>query len=316
MGYMHIENLYKNQDILLFKECYALEKVHGTSAQVDYTVAMGDVDSWAGPNPTGMPEKFEFFGGCVKAERFKQIVLEQSPGLLAKIKALDPSPEKITIYGEAYGGSTASGMSSTYGKDVRFIVFDIQIGDKFLDVPNAAVVTAALGLEFVPWCRIPTTDEAIEAEKMRTSIVSTRRGFNADGSKLREGIVLRPLIEVVKNNGTRVMSKHKHKDFEERMNPPKIEDPNKLQKLTDAKKIADEWVTHMRLEHVLGKIPEETQTMQNMKKIIEAMVEDVYREGKGELVESRETTTAIGARTAKLFKEFEEERISDAPVGR
>ena len=32
MGYLHIENLYKAQDILLFRECYALEKVHGTAA--------------------------------------------------------------------------------------------------------------------------------------------------------------------------------------------------------------------------------------------------------------------------------------------
>ena len=30
MGYMHIDNLYKDQRILQFKECYALEKIHGT----------------------------------------------------------------------------------------------------------------------------------------------------------------------------------------------------------------------------------------------------------------------------------------------
>jgi hypothetical protein len=29
MGYLHIDNLYKNVDILLFKECYAMEKIHG-----------------------------------------------------------------------------------------------------------------------------------------------------------------------------------------------------------------------------------------------------------------------------------------------
>lgn len=27
MGYLHIDNLYKNQTIRLFRECYALEKV-------------------------------------------------------------------------------------------------------------------------------------------------------------------------------------------------------------------------------------------------------------------------------------------------
>src|SRR3990167_11482310 len=34
MSYMHIENLYKAQDILAFKRCFALEKIHGTSAHV------------------------------------------------------------------------------------------------------------------------------------------------------------------------------------------------------------------------------------------------------------------------------------------
>jgi hypothetical protein len=32
------------------------------------------------------------------------------------------------------------------------------------------------------------------------------------------------------------------------------------------------------------------------------MIEDVYREGKGEVVESKELASAIGARTVALFK--------------
>ena len=37
MGYMRIDNLYKNQAVLSFKEVYALEKVHGTSAHIHYS---------------------------------------------------------------------------------------------------------------------------------------------------------------------------------------------------------------------------------------------------------------------------------------
>jgi intein/homing endonuclease len=29
MSYLHINNLYKDREILLFKECYAMEKIHG-----------------------------------------------------------------------------------------------------------------------------------------------------------------------------------------------------------------------------------------------------------------------------------------------
>ena len=36
MGYLHINNLYRDQDILLFKRCYAMEKVHGTSTHISY----------------------------------------------------------------------------------------------------------------------------------------------------------------------------------------------------------------------------------------------------------------------------------------
>ncbi len=36
MGYMHIDNLYKNQEILMLKECYAMEKIHGSSAHISW----------------------------------------------------------------------------------------------------------------------------------------------------------------------------------------------------------------------------------------------------------------------------------------
>ena len=43
MGYRHIENLYRPraQTILLFRECYALEKIHGTSAHVAWRDGRG-----------------------------------------------------------------------------------------------------------------------------------------------------------------------------------------------------------------------------------------------------------------------------------
>ena len=52
MGYLHIRNLYQDQDILLFKECYALEKIHGTSAHI----------AWDG--------ELKFFAGGCNHDRF------------------------------------------------------------------------------------------------------------------------------------------------------------------------------------------------------------------------------------------------------
>ncbi len=36
MGYLHIDNLYKVRDILLFKRCYAMNKLHGTSSHISW----------------------------------------------------------------------------------------------------------------------------------------------------------------------------------------------------------------------------------------------------------------------------------------
>ena len=43
--------------------------------------------------------------------------------------------------------------------------------------------------------------------------------------------------------------------------------------------------------------------MESVPQIIKAMIEDVYREGKGEIVESKEATKAIGNKTVQLFKQ-------------
>jgi hypothetical protein len=106
------------------------------------------------------------------------------------------------------------------------------------------------------------------------------------------------------NNGERVIVKHKGDKFRETAKPRPVVDADKLAVLTHAQEIADEWVTAERLRHVLGKIGLDGKVadMSMTPVVIAAMVEDIYREGRGEIVESKETRTAIGTSTAKLFK--------------
>lgn len=282
MGYEHIGNLYKTQDILMFKECYALEKVHGTSAHVSYL--------------KGNPLRFSPGGGS--AVVFEALFDKEK--LLAGIESL--GAEKVKVYGEFYGGGgvVGQGMKDTYGLKQLFIVFDVKIDGMFLSVPDMDSVATGLGLEVVPYEKIPATLEAMDAARDKPSEVAKRRGCGDD--KQREGVVLRPLMELRKNNNERIIAKHRMEKFSERATPQKIMDPAKLQVLADAKAIAEEWVTPMRLIHVLDKLPEAT-SMKATPVVIKAMVEDVYREAAGEVVESPEATTAIGKRTALLFRQ-------------
>lgn len=284
MGYLSIYNLYRVQDLLLFRRCYQSEKVHGTSAHIRYRKD-------ATPNLT-------FFSGGETHSKF--VALFDSAALLERFEKLGVTD--ITVYGEAYGGKQ-QGMSHTYGPNLCFIVFEVRVDDVWLAVPNVSQIADSLGLEMVPWSEISTDLDELNKYRDMPSEVAVRRGMGND--KKREGVVLRPLIELTKNNGERIIVKHKNEAFSERATPQKIVDVDKLAVLAEAGQIADEWVVEERLTHCIDHLKARGIPCDDMKHIgdvLKEMVEDVYREAKGEIVESKEARQAISKRTADMYK--------------
>lgn len=277
MGYLHIDNLYRNQTILMFKQCWALEKIHGTSAHV----------GWDG-------KKLKFFSGGASYPAF--VALFNQNELAESFQKI--GHDNIHVFGEAYGGKMQA-MSKTYGPDLRFIAFDVKVGECWLDVPDAMSVCESLGIEFVDAVLIPATIESIDAEKMKLSSLGIRRGM---GEHMREGVVLRPIVEMFTKGGDRVIAKHKRDEFRETATPRAI-DPEKQKMLDDADAIALEWVTDMRLFHVLDKMGNPI-TMEKTKDVVIAMTEDIEREAQGEIITGKETRKAIGKRTAQMFKKL------------
>ncbi len=277
MSYMHIENLYKNQDILMFKECYAMEKIHGTSAHISYN--KGEV---------------KFFAGGGNYDNF--VALFDIGGLKRRFGEVIVGDETVIIYGESYGGKQ-QGMSAIYGKDAKFVAFEVKIGDAWLNVPKAEQIVLGIGLEFVHYNRIPTNISAIDAERDALSVQARRNGM---GDHPREGIVLRPVEEVTLNNGERVIAKHKTDAYSE-VKTPRDVSPEKLRIIEEARAIADEWVIPMRLEHILSGNGLEL-SMENIGKIIPIMIEDIIREAEGEIVDSPDARREIGRQTALLVK--------------
>lgn len=282
MSYLSISNLYKDQDILLFKECYVLEKIHGTSAHI----------SWSG-------EAIHFFSGGASHKLFVALFDAEK---LAALFTEKVGNQKCTVYGEAYGGKIM-GMSKVYGKDLRFTAFDVKMEDVWLAVPQAESFVLSLGLEFVHYVKVPTDLESLNRERDADSVQAIRNGIGP--GQIREGVILRPPIEVRKNNNERVIAKHKRDEFRETQEKRHVEvDPERLKVLADAEAIAIEWVTAMRMQHVLDKLPhgdDNPLTPERTPEVIEAMREDVYREGRGEFVDSPEVKKAVGKRTATLF---------------
>lgn len=294
MGYMHIDNLYKVQNVLEFKFIYALEKIHGTSAHIKWKDG-----------------KLTFFSGGEKYANF--ILLFNHEALTAKFTELGRN--EVTIYGEAYGGRQ-QGQAWRYGKQLKFIAFDVMMDDCWLQVEAADRFVTGFGLEFVHYKKIPATLEAIDAERDAPSEQAKRNGVVEVCP--REGVVLRPPFEVIHSGGGlmngsgRIMAKHKRDEERETGKTRRVVDPAELEVLTKADEIADEWVTMTRLEHVLDKLPGADGDITKTGDVIRAMLEDVAREAAGEIVPSDESRRAISKKASQLFKQRIQDKLKAA----
>jgi len=293
MGYLHISNLSKDHSILdLFKRVYALEKVHGTSAHVSFESG-----------------SIKFFSGGERYETFVK-VFDQEDLARRFNEAFPESPAKVTVYGEAYGGKM-QGMSETYGKKARFVAFDVMINDHWLQVEHAKRLVEGLGLDFVAFNLVECTQESLDCERdlpSRIGILNAQRdGDITDYTfKPAEGIVIRPVIELNYPNGSRIIAKHKRDDFSERKSKKDTEsNGDKALVLASAKAVADEFVTLMRLHHVVDHLKGKLQrdlSPSDIPELIDAMMEDVLREGAGEVEDTKSNRKAIGNATATMFK--------------
>ena len=292
MGYAKIENLYRPraQNVLDFKFIYALEKIHGTSGRIHWDGVGGLTFH---PGGEKLPNLMNWFDGREYGP---------TPEMLAdkflSNDVLHGTTIPMTIYGEVYGGRCQK-MGEVYGDTLRFIAFDVKVGEKtWFAVPKAEAMCTFLGLEFVHWDLV-STEGMGHIDKVRDA-PSVQARKNGMGEQHREGIVLRPPFEVTLNSGSRVCAKHKGEAFSERVHTPKV-NPGDVVVMHEAQAVAETWVTQMRLAHVLDKIPG-PHTIQDTGLVIKAMVQDVLTEGEGELEDTKAVRKAIGGRAAKLYK--------------
>lgn len=108
------------------------------------------------------------------------------------------------LYGEGYGAKIQKG-GGNYRKDQDFVLFDVKVGDWWLQRADVEDVANKLGLDVVPIIGEGTLHDAIEWAKR--GIPSTWGDFEA------EGIVARPKTELCTRSGHRLITKIKCRDF-------------------------------------------------------------------------------------------------------
>lgn len=108
------------------------------------------------------------------------------------------------LYGEGYGAKIQKG-GGNYRADQDFVLFDVKVGDWWLQRADVEDVAQKLGIDVVPVIGEGTLHDAIAAAK--AGIASTWGAFQA------EGIVARPKTELTTRNGQRIITKIKCRDF-------------------------------------------------------------------------------------------------------
>lgn len=117
----------------------------------------------------------------------------------------DAGTVEVCLYGEGYGAGIQSG--GYYQESKQFILFDVKVGDIWLERGNVQDVADHLGCPIVPVYATVTLLEALEY---------VREGFNsivAEKLHIAEGLVMRPTTELINRRGERVITKLKYADF-------------------------------------------------------------------------------------------------------
>jgi hypothetical protein len=121
-----------------------------------------------------------------------------------KQRLRDMFQDGAVLYGEGYGAKIQKG-GGNYRKDQSFVLFDVKVGEWWLQRDDVYDVASKLGLDIVPLFGRGTLLDMVEF---------VRRGFESDwGHFPAEGLVARPSVELKTRSGHRIITKLKTKDF-------------------------------------------------------------------------------------------------------
>lgn len=120
-------------------------------------------------------------------------------------KLNDMFPSGATLYGEGYGAKIQKG-GGNYRPDQAFVLFDVKVGDVWLDRINVLNISEGLRIEVVPIVGTGNLDKLVD--------FVSNGGFTSQwGSFQAEGIVARPAHELLTRTGHRIITKLKTRDF-------------------------------------------------------------------------------------------------------
>lgn len=230
MQYPKIQTLYK-RDPVTFKildgqirlpefaniiNWWVTEKIHGMNIRIIYrpkNLEMGPMlpVNWGWEKDGYI---LEFRGRTNKANIQEEMLYHlKSTFSIETMAEVFPNPETfIVVYGEGYGAKIQKG-GGNYRPNASLRIFDIRIGNWWLEPDTIADIASKLGIKTVPALGIMTLDRAVKLVKSKLmSRVAKYENFKHNHPI--EGIVARshPLV-LMRDGYHRVIWKLKIRDF-------------------------------------------------------------------------------------------------------
>ena len=188
-----LEGVFANETVAYLSRCAweFTEKIDGTNIRVYWD---GHRVSFAGRTdkaniPAHLFQRLmELFGGEENEQVFEQLF----------------GGKEVILFGEGYGEKIQK-VGSLYCKGANFILFDVMVGDKFLQRENIEAIAKAFGIDVVPVIQVGTIWDGVALVK--------NNPMSTIGEAPMEGVVGRPLVEVFGRDGRRIIVKIKARDF-------------------------------------------------------------------------------------------------------
>lgn len=178
--YTDIENLRNYVDVLQEgEEVVVTEKIHGTNARV------GIIDGERMAGSKGLRRKPPLNPDEMRGNTYWFPFT--CPGVVSLIEAMSAQHRQVILFGEVYGSQI---QELHYGKKGRlgFRAFDLLLDGNYADVDVFLSLCSAHGVETVPILyRGPFTLDKIRALSQGNTTM--------EGSHIREGVVVKPIVE-------------------------------------------------------------------------------------------------------------------------
>lgn len=153
-----------------------------------------------------LPELGLTFGGKTDNAQIPPFLLTRLKQLFTEEGMRIAFPETpVCLYGEGFGARIQKGGGNYISDGCDFILFDIKIGDWWLERGDIEDIAIKLNIKVVPIIGMGTLMAAVE--RVETGYFSTFGQFIA------EGLVVRPVVTLFARNGKRLIGKIKTRDF-------------------------------------------------------------------------------------------------------